>query len=230
VKRLNKSPEIAFSVFRPNSAPEWLIKKKSYLEKKWNNNRDGKKLVRKIIKTCNLPFSKTVLDSGINVTLKQYSHKKYGGLLGSVLPTSPRRITLFVKKKDRYSDLKATLCHELIHSLMWSTYYFDNRRTAASLFADIFADELLTTMLEELIIQGQLDKVDFAWAFDYARKETYYRLKNLKREKDYRKILGELKTYLRDYRKAIREGSNALKERQRALRDILSPLPLVLDE
>lgn len=223
-------PEISFSVFNINTAPEWLIGKKSLLERRWNNNRDGEKLVRKIIKTCNLRFPKTVMDSGIDVTLKKYSHKKYGGLLGSVSPTRPRRITLFVSKKDRYKDLKATLCHELIHSLMWSTYYFDSRRTAVSLFADIFTDELLTTMLEELIIKGQFYKIDFAWVFDYARKETYYRLKNLKREKDYKKIISELKTFLRDYRKAIREGSNALKERQRALRDILSPLPLVLDE
>ena len=113
---------------------------------------------------------------------------------------------------------------------MWTNYYFDERRKAISLLADFFADELLTTMLEELIIKGRMDSIDFEWALDYAREETYLRLKNLKRTKQYKKLLDELRVYLREYKKAIRKGKDALQERERILKDISSPLPLVLDE
>lgn len=227
---LSAIPKISFGVFRKRSAPDWLIRKRLYLEKKWKDDNDGPKLIRKILRVCRLDFPNHILKKGINVVLYKYVRKRYGGLLGSVSPRHPSRISLYVKKKDRYSDLKSTLCHELLHALMWSCIRYDYRRAAVSLFADIFADELLVTMLEELIIKGKLREVDFESALDYARRETISRLKNLKRERDYETIIEELKTFLKDYRKAIRQGSNALKERQRALRDISSPLDPSLDE
>lgn len=223
-------PEISFSVYRKRRSPDWLLRKRLYLEKKWNGKNDGLRLVRKILKTCRLSFPNHVLKKGVNVVLHKYVRKKHGALLGSVTPRRPSRIDLYVRKHHRYSNLKATLCHELIHVLMWSCTRYDYRRVAVSLFADIFADELLVTMLEELIMKGKFSEVDFEWALDYARSETYTRLKNLKRERDYETIIKELKTFLKDYRKAIRQGSNALKERQRALRDIFSPLDPSLDE
>lgn len=225
---LSSLPEVSFKVYHRDEVYGWLIKKKDYIKERWNRNRDGIKLMKKIKKTCRLDFPVKILNTGLSVVIRNYSRKKHGGLLGSVSPRSPRLITLFVKKKDKYTNLKSTLCHELIHSLMWSNTLYDQRRTAVSLFADIFADELLTTLLEQLILKGEFSKVDFEWALDYARKETSTRLRNLKREKDYKKIIDELEIYLKDYKRAIRQGSNALKERQRALRDIWSPL--VLDE
>jgi len=229
---MNDIPDISFTVYSRGKVPDWLLKKKKYLETKWNANKDGIRLIKKIMRTCNLTFPSPVLNRGINVITKKYSLKKHGDILGFVSPTKPTKITIFVKEKDRYyPTLKSTLCHELIHSLMWTSYYFDQRRTIASLFADIFADELLTTMLEESIIKGKMSKIDFEWAFDYASQETYNRLKNLKKTKeDYKKILDELKAYLREYKRAIKRGSHALRERQRALRDICSPLPLELNE
>ena len=227
---MTDTPEIFFKVFRRDTTPDWLIKKKGYLERKWNDNEDGKKLIEKIMRACNLHFPKRVFDEGIGVVVKKYSRKKYGSILGSILPTRPTRIQLFVKKKDRYPNLKSTLCHELIHSLMWTNYYFDERRKAVSLFADLFADELLATVLEELLIKGKMSKIDFEWVFDYAREETIFRLKNLKRMKGYKELVHELKAYLREYRRAIRRGKDALHERERILQYISSPLPLVLDE
>ena len=223
-------PKISFKVYRHQSAPDWLIKKGCTLEMKWNHKKDGEKLIKKIMRTCNLTFPQYVLDDGIDVVLKKYSRKKHGNIVGSILPTKPTRIQIFVKKKDRYPTLKSTLCHELIHSLMWAKYYGDKRRRAISLFGDLFADELLTTMLEELIMKRKMNDVDFEYAFDYAREETYIQLKNLKRTKRYNELLEELKAYLKEYKKAIREGKDALKERKRILQDISSPLPLVLDE
>lgn len=179
-----------------------------------------------------MSFPSPVLQSGINVALKKYSPGKYGNILGVVSPTRPTEITVFVKKKDRYRQtLKSTLCHELIHSLLWSSHKFDQRRAAVSLFADIFADELLTTMLEELIIKGTMNRVDFKWAFEYASQETYSRLESLKKTKeDYNSVLAELRLYLRSYRSSIGRGSNALRQRQCALRDIWSPFALELNE
>ena len=223
-------PEISFSVFRKRSAPDWLIRKRKYFEKKWNTANDGTKLIRRIMRTCRLCFPSPILKSGITVMMYRYSRKKHGSLVGSVSPARPNRISLYIKEDDRYSNLKANLCHELLHVLMWSCIRCDYRRVAVSLFADVFADELLVTMLEELIIKGKLHEVDFEWALDYARSETITRLKNLKRERDYKTIIEELKIFLKDYRRAIRQGSNALIERQRALRDILSPLDPSLDE
>jgi len=227
---LATTPKISFSVYRKRSAPDWLTRKRLRLEKKWKANNDGQKLVRKILRTCRLDFPNPVLKNGVNVVLYKYVRKRHGDLLGSVSPRRPRRISLYVEEKDRYSKLKTTLCHELLHVLMWSCTRYDYRRVAVSLFADVFANELLVTILEELIMKGEFGKVDFQSALNYARSETIARLKNLRRERDYETIIGELKIFLKDYRKAIREGSNVLKERQRALRDILSPLDPSLDE
>lgn len=230
IMKTNGTPEICFKVYRRGNPPDWLIAKRNYLEGKWNENQDGKKLIEKIMKTCNLSFPGEILDDGIDVVLEKYSRKKHGNILGSVFPTSPTRIHLFLKKEHSYSDFKSTLCHELIHSLMWARYYLDGRRRIASLFADIFADELITTILEEFIIKGRMSEIDFASALDYAREEAYVRLKNLKRMEGYDRLLGELKIYFKEYRRAIREGKDVLQERERMLQFISSPLPLSLDE
>lgn len=230
IMKTNGIPEICFKVYRRDNPPDWLIVKRNYLERKWNENKDGKKLIEKIMKTCNLSFPRDILDNGIDVILKKYSRRKHGKILGFVLPTKPTRIYVFVKKKYRYSDFKPTLCHELIHSLMWARYYLDGRRKIASLFADIFADELITTILEEFIIKGKMSDIDFGSALDYAREEAYVWLKNLKRMEGYDRLLDELKTYLKEYRRAIREGKDVLQERERMLQFISSPLPLSLEE
>lgn len=72
-------------------------------------------------------------------------------------------------------------------------------------------------------MKGELRKIDFASAFDYACEETYSTLKNLKKTNDYDKVLNEVKEFLTESKQAIRKGSNALKERDRALRLIISP-------
>lgn len=151
-------------------------------------------------------------------------------MVGSISPTEPTSISIYARKKDTQRTLSSTLCHELIHSLMWSNYYLDNRRRPISFFADVFADELITTLLEEAIVKSKIRKINFTWALDYACSETYLKMKNLKRTKDYEKVLKELKTFFTDSRRLIRQGSDALKERERVLRDMMSPVPLTLDE
>jgi hypothetical protein len=223
-------PEVAFRVYPRKKAPEWLIRKKVLIEKKWNYGKDGKKLLQTIVKRCNLSFPSRIVNDGIQVAISRYSSRKHGDSLGATSPTEPSRISLYVKKRDTYRKLKSTLCHEMLHSLMWSKYYYDNRRRPVSFFADVFADELITTMFEEAIVKGKFGKIDFEWALDYACSETYMRLRSLKRTKDYEELLGTLKDFFRECRKSIRQGSDVLKERERALHEILSPIPLTLEE
>lgn len=217
-------PNVTFRVYPLNACPEWLVKKKDKFEANWARASFGKRFVTRITKTCNLSFPSQITRDGIEVTFSKHSRRIHGDSVGSVEPTNPSRVSLFAERKDTRKTLLSTLCHELIHSLMWSTYYFDNRRRPVSFFADAFSDELITTLLEEAIIQGSFKKIDFEGALDYAREETYCRLKNLKRSKqDYEKIIEEIKSFFKESRKAIKQGSNALKERERALLNITIP-------
>jgi hypothetical protein len=223
-------PEVTFRIYPRKNAQEWLIRKKKLIERKWVDNKDGRKLLQKIAKECNLVFPSRIVDDGIQVTISRYSSRKHGDSLGETSPTEPNKISLYVRKGDTYANVRSTLCHEMLHSLMWSKYYYDNRRKPVSFFADVFADELITTMFEQAIVRGKLKRADFEWALDNACSETYARLKNLKRTNDYDELLDTLRDFFRECRKSIRRGSDILKERERALDEILSPIPLTLEE
>jgi hypothetical protein len=213
-----KLPSVTFKVYFVNKSPLWLIRKKDNLEAKWNGNQFGNKLLMKIMKTCNLVFPNNMVDAGITVRMSKYSARV--GNLGFTYPSRPMNIMLYAKKSDSNRTLVSTLCHELIHSLVWSKSA-DSRRKSVSYFADIFADELVTTMLEELIIKGSFQRIDFEWALDYACQETVATLKNLKRSNDYDEVLSESRKFFRESRKIMRTGgSDAIKERERLLQCI----------
>lgn len=229
MRKLNL-PQVYFRIYSRNKAPKWLIRKKTLIAKKWYDRDDGEKLLRKIMKTCNLSFPRRIVDSGIQITISRHSIRNHGDSLGATSPSEPNRISLYVRKKDTYLNMKSTLCHEMIHSLAWSRYYYDNRRRPVSFFADVFADELITTLLEEEIIKGKPKRIDFEWALDNACTETSARLKNLKRTEDYEELLDTLSSFFEQLRKSIRRGGDLLKERERALSEILSPIPSTIDE
>jgi hypothetical protein len=220
-------PKVTFKVYPRNKAPEWLLKKKDKLEKKWHQDNYGKRFIGRIMKACNLPFPNSIVSKGITIVISKHSAKKHGDLVGSTLPTEPTGVSLYARKKDTQRALLSTLCHELVHSLMWSNSCYDNRRRPVSFFADVFADELITTLIEEAMVKNRIRKINYTWALDYACSETFQKMKNLKRTKDYEKVIKELRTFYADSRRSIRQGSNALKERERVLRDVMSP---TLDE
>ena len=212
-------PEITFSIKTRFRKP-WLEKKRQFIEKKWNSNNDGRALLKKITLVCHLPFPKSI--NSINVSLEPYHGN--GGLLGLTDAFGkPNEITLFVKKRHRYSNVKSTLCHELIHSLCWCNTKHDQRRTVTSYFADMFADELLTTLLETYIIKRKMTRTDYEWALDYARDGICRNLKNLKLSNNYQHVVGELEAYLKCYKKEIGNGSNLLLQRQQIVTYIRSP-------
>lgn len=228
--RNRQIPELTFKIAPRDKDLEWLLTKKDRLQQTWRQNRFGEKRLRKIMQACNLVYPSNIIEAGISIIISKYSKRRHGDSAGAISTTQPTVISLYVEKRDTQRTILSVLCHELIHSLMWSRYYFDNRRRPISFFADIFADELITTLLEESTVKSRLENIDFKWALDYACRETYERMRNLKRTKDYPKVISELKTFFADSQRSIRQGSDALKERERVLRDMLSPLPLTLEE
>ena len=212
-------PSVSF-VVKPKDQSLWLLRKMNNFEKTWRRNNDGKTLMRKVRTICRLPFPKTV--DSITVTF-QPGHG-YGRLLGECDMDDPSKITLYVKKNQSYLNLKYNLCHELIHSICWCNIVFDGRRTATSFFADYFADELLTTILQAYIIKGKITSGDYEWALDYARDGACTKLERLKKSQHYGTFINELEIYFACYRRDIKQRkTNALLERQRMLKDVISP-------
>ena len=217
-------PKLEFGIHDPKHRHLWLARKRDYVARKWE--RGGWHLLERIVKVCGLRFPGAVRSSGIEVVLGARSERRQGGSCGWMFPDSPAQIYLFIRRRDSYKSMESALCHELIHSLMWSCKFHDQRRRTTTLFEDFFADELLTTLLEELTIKGSSGKVDVEWALDYARGEAYRRLRDLKR---YRASYSRLKTSLMDelalYRRHVRTGrSDALKERRRIVGTLPSPI------
>ena len=174
--------------------------------------------MRRITAACKLSFPKKV--SSIEVALQPFYRS--GGFLGFTSMEDPTKIILYLKPRQTYSALKSTLCHELIHSLCWSNIRFDRRRTATSYFADMFADETLTYMLEAYVVKRKMTKQDYQRALDKARAEACTTLRNLKKSSDYDHFVDELQRFFSDYKREVKNGSNILRQRQRMLKDVLS--------
>jgi hypothetical protein len=141
--------------------------------------------------------------------------------------TRPDTVNLYLRKKDTWSSVNDVLIHELVHSLLWARYYYGPRRKETSFFEDFFSDELLTSLLEQMILDR---KVNAREALDYALSYVAERLKYLRKREDYGVLLESWREYAETYRKRIRAGeSNALLERRRILESLKSPLPARLD-
>ena len=100
------------------------------------------------------------------------------------------------------------------------------------LFEDYFADELITSLIEPIVLGRRLDRINYDEALDYAISETKRRIIGLrKRKKQYRKLINSLKDFLKDYQRRVRsEGSDVLKERRQLLLELPSPLPVSLED
>lgn len=137
--------------------------------------------------------------------------------------TEPLKLNIYLKKRSTWKTVKSTLIHELIHCLMWQTYYFDFRRRNPTLFEDFLADELITCIVEQLTLGRNPNRKICREAFDYALGETDLRLKRIQHSKRLTKSLVE---FVKGYSSRIRRrGSDILKERQRLLKELPSPLP-----
>lgn len=153
--------------------------------------------------------------------------RRRGDARGDMVETQPDTVNLYLRKSDTWASIKDALIHELVHSMMWARYYYGPRRREASFFEDFFSDELLTSLLEQMILKKEVNAKE---ALDYALSYVTERLKHLRKQKDYGILLESWREYAETYLKRIRRGeSNALLERRRILESLKSPLPARLD-
>lgn len=225
-------PHVALRLGRrkiSNSGRAWLIRRREYFSRRWK--RDGPKLLKRIEKDCGISFPRKVVEEGVVVYLYK-RRKEDGDYLGDMIETNPRRINLYLSKKSTWRSVKSVIVHELIHCLMWQAYYYDLRRREVTLFEDFFADELLTSLIEQVVLRRKLDRINYGEALDYAVSETRQRIIGLrKRKKEYRRMIKTLRDFLKDYRRRVRDKkSDILKERLRLLSELPSPLPPTLDD
>jgi len=229
---MKKFPDVVFRLGRrrvSSSSRAWLIHKRDYFSRMWK--RDGARLLRRIEKVCGISFPRRVVEEGMVVYLYK-RRKEDGDYLGDMVETSPRRINIYLAKDCSWRSVKGVIVHELIHCLMWQGYYYDLRRREVTLFEDFFADELLTCLIEQIVLGKKLDRIDYGEALDYAISETRDRIIKLrKRKKEYRKMINALRGFLRDYLRNVRsKKSDILQERRRLLLELPSPLPSILDQ
>jgi len=206
----------------------WLFQKKDYFSRMWE--RDGRKLLKQIERVCGVGFPRRIVEEGIEVYLYE-RRRDNGDYLGDMIETNPRWINLYLARKSTWRSVSAVIVHELIHCLMWQAYYYDLKRREVSLFEDYFADELLTSLVEHVVLGRSLGRIDYHGALDYAISEVRQRVIGLrKRKKEHRKMVKSLREFMREYQRRVRRGeSDILKERRRLLLDLPSPLPLTLD-
>ncbi len=131
----------------PKMTREWLIRKKDYFQRMWETK--GSAYVRSIEKNCGMNFPNKTRREGMTVFL--YCRKR-DDPLGDMIETKPLLLNVYVRKSETWKDIKGTLIHEIIHCLVWQKYYFDYRTKNPTFFADIFADELITSVIERIVL------------------------------------------------------------------------------
>jgi len=219
-------PEIVFKLGRrktPKSSRLWLTHKKDHFSKKWEVH--GRSILKNIERNCGLGFPKRAIKEGIEVYLYK-SKREDGNYLGDMIETEPLRLNIYLKKRSTWRTAKSTLIHELIHCIMWQAYYFDYRRRNPTLFEDYFADELITCIVEQIVLGRKLNRKMCREAFEYALGETKLRLARMEHSQELTKLLVE---FAGNYKNKIRSGeSSILTERKRLLQELPSPLPETL--
>jgi hypothetical protein len=110
---------------------------------------------------------------------------------------------------------------------MWQKSYFDLRTGKATFFADVFADELITSVVECLVMGRRPGYGTCNDAIDYALDETVARLSSTDRRE---KLVKALMEFFKEYRLKMRhKESNILKEREKVLGRLPSLLPETID-
>ena len=172
--KINDFPPVTFKIGNgeTKSDREWLKKKKEYFEKLWGTS--GPKILRKIEEACGDTFTNTSKQDGIIVLLHKKTPKS--GIDGALNEENPLEINLFLVKSDATDALKELLVRTLAHSFIQQQYEFHFRMREQTLFEDILADELVTSMVSFTVLGRKLGKANCAEALDQAIEQTVYRL------------------------------------------------------
>lgn len=216
-------PKIVFKIGRQKLHPatrKWLNKERDSISERWLIA--GPQILRRVEKYCGFPFpSKTVTEG---MTAYVYKRKKDDPNVGDMEETKPLEFNIYIGRSDSWKDTKRTIIHELIHCLSWQKFYFDYRTSRPSLFADLFADELVTSIVECMVIGYKPGPKSCRDALDYAMDDLSDRLKNEDRR---RRLATVLMQFSEEYQRKIkRKESHILKERE----EILNRLPSLLPE
>jgi hypothetical protein len=214
-------PILRFKKSRRHISPttrDWLTEKTAYLEEMWQNK--GQKIMLNIEKQCGFGFPAKTITNG----LVAYVHKRVGeDSPGDMEETKPFQFNIYVNKNETWRDIKGTIVHEIIHCVMWQKFYFDSRISRPTFFADIFADELVTSVVGYMVLGGKPGKKTCRKAIDHAFNEAKERLS---RTECRQKLVKSLVDFFAEYPSRIkRKGSNVLKERERVMERLPSLLP-----
>jgi hypothetical protein len=219
---LREWPDIVFQAKRGYKA------KVRDFEPFWRENYENKAF-KLIEKYTGLQWRR--LASHIEVVARQPNENEKVFAALTDIPRRPDSISLFDVKSNE--SLSKDLIHELIHSIMWSTYLRDQRTKKIGLFDDIFADELLSELISQKIyIRLRLSKkMDYRGALQYGFETALEKIADIlgvksdtwKLDKDARKssaaaknlrkdMLKKLEKWFREYLRNVEMGTtNALK-------------------
>jgi hypothetical protein len=218
-------PVLKFKTSRrqvPPTTKKWLVEKTLYLEGVWQEK--GPKIMREIEKQCGFGFPAKTISKGIVVHVHKRGKDENPG---DMEETKPFQFNLYVAKSETWRDVKGVMVHELLHCLMWQKFYFDYRVGKPTFFADIFADELVTSVVECMVLGRKPGKKTCGKAVDYALEEAIDRLSRTDRRE---KLVEALVGFFAEYPFRIRrKGSNVLKEREKVMNCLPSLLPEAID-
>lgn len=212
-------PRVSFRLGRTKTSKSerrWLKHKKQQFSDKWDE--EGRRLLKNIQRKCRLNFPNKAVEKGIEVYLYK-RQRDDGDYLGYMEPTRPLKVRIYLRRNSTWRTVKSTLIHELIHAIMWQNYYFDYRRRNPTLFEDYFADELITCIVEQIVMGNKLSRERCREALNYAISETRFRFKH----EGLRKLTKALVEFAEAYRRRVKR-SDILNERKRLLK-LPSPLP-----
>lgn len=130
--------------------------------------------MRKIEEACGDTFTNTSKQDGIIVQLHKKTPKS--GISCALNEENPLEINLFLAKSDATDSLKELLVRTLAHSFIQQQYEFHFRMREQTLFEDILADELVTSMVSFTVLGRKLGKANCIEALDQAIEQTVYRL------------------------------------------------------
>jgi hypothetical protein len=212
---------IEFRVGRQHVAPatrKWLVKKTVHLSRTWAT--EGREIITAMERYCGFGFPAKTISEGMIVHLFKY---KQSGVQGEMDEAKPLECNLYIRKSDTWRNIKTPLVHELIHCLMWQKYYFDLRTRKPTFFADVFADELMTCVVECLVLDRKPSHDTCEGAISYALDEAVARLSE---PEQCRHLVQALMKFFREYRLRIKnKESNILKERENILIKLPSLVP-----
>jgi hypothetical protein len=219
--KIDDFPPVTFKIGNgeTKSDREWLKKKKEYFEKLWGTS--GSKILRKIEEACGDSFTNTSKQDGILVLLHKKTPKS--GVCCVLNEENPLEINLFLAKSDATDSLKELLVRTVTHSFIQQQYEFHFRMREQTLFEDILADELVTSMVSFTVLGRKLGRANCAEALDQAIEQTVYRLS----QKTARtKLVDELYGFFQDQlAKNKNQRNDVLASREELISKLLEFLP-----